>query len=149
MLDREALLHLMGKIWNAYGLRLDQAFRDAGVSLNAEQFRFLDLVRERPGQYQEIYSRALGRDRSSTTRMVQSLLRKGWITRIPAKELQDSQELDTRIKRIYLSEEGQKSWTLWPNRFVWPCFLCGRIWQEKKGKCLNYYSSVYTVISCN
>jgi len=108
MLDREALLHLMGKIWNAYGLRLDQAFRDAGVSLNAEQFRFLDLVRERPGQYQEIYSRALGRDRSSTTRMVQSLLRKGWVTRIPAKELQDRQELDTRIKRIYLSEEGQK-----------------------------------------
>jgi DNA-binding MarR family transcriptional regulator len=108
MLDREALLHLMGKIWNAYGLRLDQAFRDAGVPINAEQFRFLDLVRERPGQYQEIYARALGRDRSSTTRMVQSLLRKGWIHRIPERELSADKDLDTRIKRIHLSEEGSK-----------------------------------------
>ncbi|MBM3936544.1 MAG: MarR family transcriptional regulator [Sphingomonadales bacterium] len=108
MLDREALMHLMGKIWNAYGLRLDQTFKDAGVFINAEQFRFLDLVRERPGQYQEIYARALGRDRSSTTRMVQSLLRKGWITRIPEKELPGNQNLDTRIKRIYLSDKGSK-----------------------------------------
>lgn len=108
MLDREALLHLMGKIWNAYGLRLDQAFRDAGVPINAEQFRFLDLVRERPGLYQEIYARALGRDRSSTTRMIQSLQRKGWIHRVSEKELPTDKELDTRIKRIHLSNEGFK-----------------------------------------
>jgi DNA-binding MarR family transcriptional regulator len=108
MLDREALMHLMGKIWTSYGLRLDQAFRDAEVPLNSEQFRFLNLVRERPGQYQEIYAKALGRDRSSTTRMVQSLHRRGLITRVYAKDQPDHQDSDSRIKRIYLSEAGSQ-----------------------------------------
>ena len=69
MMDRDALLQMMGKIWNAYGLRLEQSFREAGLPMNAEQYRFLKVVHERPGQYQEIYARLLGRDRSSTRRL--------------------------------------------------------------------------------
>jgi len=80
MMDRDTLLQLMGKIWNAYGLRLEQAFREAGLPINAEQYRFLRIVQDRPGQYQEIYARLLGRDRSSTTRMIQGLSRRGWIS---------------------------------------------------------------------
>lgn len=106
-MDREGLMQLMGKIWNAYGIRLDQAFREAGLPLGSEQYRFLDLVRERPGQYQEIYARVLGKDRSTTTRMIQSLERKGWIQRLSEKDRGAAAKADTRIKRILLSGEGQ------------------------------------------
>ena len=106
MMDRDALLQMMGKIWNAYGLRLEQSFREAGLPMNAEQYRFLKVVQERPGQYQEIYARLLGRDRSSTTRMIQSLHRRGWVQRSLDKEQSGSEPRDTRVKRIRLTEEG-------------------------------------------
>lgn len=106
MMDRDALLQLMGKIWNAYGLRLEQAFREADLPLNAEQFRFLKTVQERPGQYQEIYARMTGRDRSSTTRMIQSLVRKGWIERSLDKDQPELDLKDTRVKRIHLTPLG-------------------------------------------
>ncbi|MFM7497963.1 MAG: MarR family winged helix-turn-helix transcriptional regulator [Bacteroidota bacterium] len=106
MMDRDALLQLMGKIWNAYGLRLEQAFREANLPLNSEQFRFLKTVQERPGQYQEIYARMTGRDRSSTTRMIQSLLRKGWIERSLEKDQPELDQKDTRVKRIHLTPLG-------------------------------------------
>lgn len=107
MMDRDALLQMMGKIWNAYGLRLEQAFREAGLPINAEQYRFLRIVQDRPGQYQEIYARLLGRDRSSTTRMIQGLNRRGWIQRSLDKEQSELEQRDTRVKRIRLTEEGQ------------------------------------------
>ena len=107
MMDRDALLQMMGKIWNAYGLRLEQAFREAGLPINAEQYRFLRIVQDRPGQYQEIYARLLGRDRSSTTRMIQGLSRRGWIQRSLDKEQSELEQRDTRVKRIRLTEEGQ------------------------------------------
>lgn len=107
MMDRDTLLQLMGKIWNAYGLRLEQAFREAGLPINAEQYRFLRMVQDRPGQYQEIYARLLGRDRSSTTRMIQGLNRRGWIQRSLDKEQSELEQRDTRVKRIRLTEEGQ------------------------------------------
>jgi DNA-binding MarR family transcriptional regulator len=107
MMDRDTLLQLMGKIWNAYGLRLEQAFREAGLPINAEQYRFLRIVQDRPGQYQEIYARLLGRDRSSTTRMIQGLNRRGWIQRSLDKEQSELEQRDTRVKRIRLTEEGQ------------------------------------------
>jgi DNA-binding MarR family transcriptional regulator len=107
MMDRDTLLQLMGKIWNAYGLRLEQAFREAGLPINAEQYRFLRIVQDRPGQYQEIYARLLGRDRSSTTRMIQGLSRRGWIQRSLDKEQSELEQRDTRVKRIRLTEEGQ------------------------------------------
>ncbi len=106
-MDRDTLLQLMGKIWNAYGLRLEQAFREAGLPINAEQYRFLRIVQDRPGQYQEIYARLLGRDRSSTTRMIQGLSRRGWIQRSLDKEQSELEQRDTRVKRIRLTEEGQ------------------------------------------
>ena len=106
-MDRDALLQMMGKIWNAYGLRLEQAFREAGLPINAEQYRFLRIVQDRPGQYQEIYARLLGRDRSSTTRMIQGLNRRGWIQRSLDKEQSELEQRDTRVKRIRLTEEGQ------------------------------------------
>lgn len=106
-MDRDTLLQLMGKIWNAYGLRLEQAFREAGLPINAEQYRFLRIVQDRPGQYQEIYARLLGRDRSSTTRMIQGLNRRGWIQRSLDKEQSELEQRDTRVKRIRLTEEGQ------------------------------------------
>jgi DNA-binding MarR family transcriptional regulator len=107
MMDRDTLLQLMGKIWNAYGLRLEQAFREAGLPINAEQYRFLRIVQDRPGQYQEIYARLLGRDRSSTTRMIQGLNRRGWIQRSLDKEQSELEQRDTRVKRIRLTDEGQ------------------------------------------
>jgi DNA-binding MarR family transcriptional regulator len=107
MMDRDTLLQLMGQIWNAYGLRLEQAFREAGLPINAEQYRFLRIVQDRPGQYQEIYARLLGRDRSSTTRMIQGLNRRGWIQRSLDKEQSELEQRDTRVKRIRLTEEGQ------------------------------------------
>jgi DNA-binding MarR family transcriptional regulator len=107
MMDRDTLLQLMGKIWNAYGLRLEQAFREAGLPINAEQYRFLRIVQDRPGQYQEIYARLLGRDRSSTTRMIQGLNRRGWIQRSLDKEQSELEQRDTRVKRIRLTGEGQ------------------------------------------
>ncbi|MEY4912783.1 MAG: Multidrug resistance operon repressor [Bacteroidota bacterium] len=106
-MDRDTLLQLMGKIWNAYGLRLEQAFREAGLPINAEQYRFLRIVQDRPGQYQEIYARLLGRDRSSTTRMIQGLNRRGWIQRSLDKEQSELEQRDTRVKRIRLTGEGQ------------------------------------------
>ena len=107
MMDRDALLQMMGKIWNAYGLRLEQAFREAGLPINAEQYRFLRIVQDRPGQYQEIYARLLGRDRSSTTRMIQGLSRRGWIQRSLDKEQSELEQRDTRVKRIRLTGEGR------------------------------------------
>ena len=107
MMDRDALLQMMGKIWNAYGLRLEQAFREAGLPINAEQYRFLRIVQDRPGQYQEIYARLLGRDRSSTTRMIQGLNRRGWIQRSLDKEQSELEQRDTRVKRIRLTGEGR------------------------------------------
>ena len=106
-MDRDTLLQLMGKIWNAYGLRLEQAFREAGLPINAEQYRFLRIVQDRPGQYQEIYARLLGRDRSSTTRMIQGLSRRGWIQRSLDKEQSELEQRDTRVKRIRLTGEGR------------------------------------------
>ncbi len=106
-MDRDTLLQLMGKIWNAYGLRLEQAFREAGLPINAEQYRFLRIVQDRPGQYQEIYARLLGRDRSSTTRMIQGLNRRGWIQRSLDKEQSELEQRDTRVKRIRLTGEGR------------------------------------------
>jgi len=100
MLDRGQLTALLGRIWVLHALQLDQVFRERGVPLTADQYRFMNLLWTRNGAHQEFYARKLGRDRSAITRMIQLLEKQGFVQRV-------DDDSDQRAKKVQLTPAGE------------------------------------------
>ncbi|MED4402048.1 MarR family transcriptional regulator [Metabacillus fastidiosus] len=68
--------------------------------LAPEQHLLIALLLEQEGQSQNEIAKKLGKDKSSVTRMIVSLEKKGYIRRLARKN-------DRRSVQVYLTEEGR------------------------------------------
>ncbi len=73
---------------------------DSGINLTAEQCRLLFTLFIQDGRPQQEISALLFQEKSSTSRLVDSLERKGYVQRKQVKS-------DERQRRIFLTAEGQ------------------------------------------
>lgn len=99
MLDRGQLTALFGRIWAMHALKLDHAFKAAGIGITADQYRLMHLLWTRNGAHQEYYARKLGRDRSALTRMLQGLEQQGLVERA-------DDPADKRTRLVWLTAIG-------------------------------------------
>ena len=100
---------LEGSVGFALGVtyrRLSQLFaiRIRGYGLTPEQWSVLDRIATMEGQMQKDIGRRAGKDKPTTTRILDLLESKGWIVRKPGAE-------DRRAYAVYLTEEGRRTWT--------------------------------------
>lgn len=81
------------------GNRITRHFDQAGIDLTGEQWSLLIRLWDKDGQTQQALAASLLMEKSSVSRLLDGLERRGWIRRE-----QDSE--DARQKRIMLTEQG-------------------------------------------
>lgn len=79
---------------------LKKTFADAGVDITPEEFGFLYLVPKGGAQLGDLTKRAL-KDKTNITRMVDRLVKKGWIERCEDPE-------NRRQKIVCMTKSGEK-----------------------------------------
>ena len=80
--------------------RLNQHFKRNGYNVTTEQYRILINLWNRDGQNQQELAEATFKNKTSITRLINSLEKKNLVVRIPDKS-------DHRNNLIYLTKKGQ------------------------------------------
>ena len=80
---------------------LNQRFKTAGINLTAEQWAALVLLWNKDGRTQKEIARNLILEKSSVSRLLSGLERRGFITRV-----QESK--DSRLKQVFLTDKGRR-----------------------------------------
>ncbi len=93
---------LTGRIFMHITRFLNQHFKSAGIDITKEQWTVLAVLWRRDGVSQQVIAEATGRDKPSTTRLLDNLEKLGYIERRP-----DS--TDRRINNIHLTRSGMQS----------------------------------------
>ena len=99
----------------ALARELTRQLRQAGVQLTTDQCRVLFHLFFHDGCTQQHLVRLLMQDKSGVSRQLDSLERKGLLTRVPSQQ-------DERQKHLHLTDEG---WAL-----LYPCLHCCQKVQE-------------------
>lgn len=79
--------------------RLEDLLAENNIDLSKMQFIVLSKIAENDGLCQSQLAFYTNRDKSSLTRMINTLISKGYITKCPSKK-------DKRKNKIYISEQG-------------------------------------------
>lgn len=79
---------------------LTQQFRNKGVNLTREQWSVLAVLWKSDGCSQQLIANATSRDKPSVTRLVDNLVKEGYVIR-------KSHENDRRLNLIFLTEKGK------------------------------------------
>lgn len=95
------LLRELGLTAKYIGLFVHDRFLAEGIELTRPQFVLLKVLSEEDGQCQNDLAFITERDKTSMTRLVSSMEKKGLVSR-------KSDKADLRKKVIHLSEEGHK-----------------------------------------
>lgn len=90
---------LTGRIFMYITRFLNQNFKSAGIDITKEQWTVLAVLWKQDGISQQAIADETGRDKPSTTRLLDNLEKLGYIERRP-----DSK--DRRINSIYLTRAG-------------------------------------------
>ncbi len=93
---------LTGRIFMYITRFLNQNFKAAGIDITKEQWTVLAVLWQQDGISQQAIADETGRDKPSTTRLLDNLEKLGYIERRP-----DS--TDRRINNIYLTRAGISS----------------------------------------
>jgi DNA-binding MarR family transcriptional regulator len=98
---KEALGHFMGRTTRAMGRMLQNNFSNAGYDITIEQWVIIVNLNRKNGQFQQQLADNTYKNKTSITRMINSLQKKGIVERIPDPH-------DFRQKRIYLTDAGRQ-----------------------------------------
>lgn len=79
---------------------LTQQFRNKGVNLTREQWSVLAVLWKSDGCSQQLIANTTSRDKPSVTRLVDNLVKEGYVIR-------KSHENDRRLNQIFLTEKGK------------------------------------------
>lgn len=89
----------LGKTTKMIENHVHDLFIEHNISLTKIQWVFLKKVQEKNGVPQQELAFLTGRDKTSLTRLVNTMEKKGLVARIPSK-------LDRRINNIYITKKG-------------------------------------------
>ena len=87
---------LTGRIFMYITRFLNQNFKSAGIEITKEQWTVLAVLWKQDGVSQQVIADETGRDKPSTTRLLDNLEKLGYIERRP-------DATDRRINNIYLT----------------------------------------------
>jgi DNA-binding MarR family transcriptional regulator len=85
---------------NAFAHALQRRFREKNLDVTFEMWGILNLLWEQDGQMQNEISRRSHRNKSNITRLIDNLLERNLVVRIPDRT-------DKRINLIYLTKAGK------------------------------------------
>ena len=91
----------MGKTVKIIEYHLHERFKDNGIDLTKEQMVVLKKLHEQDGLSQNALAFLVLRNKSSLTRLLSKMEKKGYITRKQSKE-------DKRINHVFLSDIGKE-----------------------------------------
>lgn len=97
----ESLGFLVGHLSRLMGSRLNDRFREAGHQVTREQWMVLTQLWNSDGSNQQDLALGCSRDKTSITRIIDSLEKLGYVVRIPDQN-------DRRNKRIHLTQPGRE-----------------------------------------
>lgn len=93
------LLPWVGKINKDFSFLVSQRFTDASIDLTAHQWLLLKKLDEFGEQPQQNLAFITDRDKTSLTRLINTVERKNLVRRIPS-------QLDRRVNNIHITPEG-------------------------------------------
>ncbi|MCK8521233.1 MarR family transcriptional regulator [Aquimarina sp. D1M17] len=94
-------LSWVGKIHYDFGFLVQKAFQENGLDLSKEQWSVLKRLNVNDGQPQNDLAFITHRDKTSMTRLVNTMESKGLVVR-------KSDENDRRVNRIFLTDYGKE-----------------------------------------
>ncbi len=95
------LLPNLGKTAKLTGFYFTDTFHENGIKLSKEQWLLLKKLHDKDGQIQNNLAFITNRSKTSLTRLINTMERKGLVFRVISKE-------DKRINHIYLSKSGKQ-----------------------------------------
>ncbi len=98
------LIPWIGKTAKMMEIVVTENFLHHGIDLTKHQWLLLRRLSEEDGQIQKELAFITGRDKTSLTRLVTTMERKGLISRV-------SMESDKRSKQIFLTETGKTTYS--------------------------------------
>ena len=98
---KEALGHFMGRTTRAMSRMLQNNFINAGYDITIEQWVIIVNLNRKDGQFQQQLANNTYKNKTSVTRMINSLQKKNIVERL-------SDPKDLRQKRIYLTDNGRQ-----------------------------------------
>lgn len=98
---KNKLIPWLGRTVKMLDYHHTQKLRDEGFDLTKEQWILLKILSENIGISQNKIACITNRDKTATTRLINTLERKSYIARIPSQE-------DKRINLLYLTKKGEK-----------------------------------------
>jgi len=101
MISKEDNYHLItGRTTLLLNRYLSQRFKEAGIPISREQWSILAVLWIKDGCSQQQIANQTDRDKPSTTRLIDSLEKEGYLER-------RSDPKDKRINLVYLTEKGK------------------------------------------
>ena len=94
------IIYLIGEIARRSHKRITTIFTTNQYGVTVEQFGVLVLLWYQEGINQQSIANGLNRDKTTITRIIENMIRKNLIVKIP-------DQLDKRNKLIYLTEKGR------------------------------------------
>ncbi len=95
------ILPSIGKIAKFSGFYFTDVFHENDIDLTKEQWLVLKKLHDKNGQVQNDLAFITSRSKTSLTRLINTIEKKGYVNRFHSKD-------DKRIKHIYLTETGKK-----------------------------------------
>ena len=98
----KTLLPYLGKTAKLAGFYFIDTFHENGIELSKEQWIVLKKLHDKDGQTQNDLAFITNRSKTSLTRLINTMEKKGLVFRLLSKE-------DKRINHIHLSDSGKKT----------------------------------------
>ncbi|WP_335869500.1 MarR family winged helix-turn-helix transcriptional regulator [Bacillus sp. 2205SS5-2] len=97
----DSICFLISNTGKAIINQIANSFKESGFDVTYEQWTILTQLWDQDGRTQNELANMTSRDQTCTSRLLDNLVKRGYITRNPS-------ENDRRIKEIYLTVDGQK-----------------------------------------
>ncbi len=101
----KTLLPYLGKTAKLAGFYFIDTFHENGIELSKEQWLVLKKLHDQDGQTQNDLAFITNRSKTSLTRLINTMEKKGLVFRVLSKE-------DKRINHIHLSDSGKKTFLI-------------------------------------
>lgn len=95
----KTLVPWLGKTMKIIDNHIQDIFFEMNINLTKNQWVVLKKLKEKDGLPQQELAFLTGRDKTSLTRLINTMEKKGLVARIPSKE-------DKRINNVYLTKKG-------------------------------------------
>jgi DNA-binding MarR family transcriptional regulator len=95
------IIYQTGRFAKNFNDLLTRSFKDAGYNITGEQFSILTVLWYADGVSQQHIASAIERDKTTISRVLDSMIKRNLLVRKPAIE-------DKREKLIFLTEEGKQ-----------------------------------------